>query len=170
MKSRSKLTVATMTTALILVFSWVVLFWIGHEPIVWSLTPYDTTPIAKRPPVGTWPRDLNDFFLTSSGKTMPATLITGVSVALFAVALRRLPQSTLARVQLMLLFALSNVAVITALFLSGFIVGSLPLELTPYPGYGWTVKFLIPEVLLLALLFSLQLWGIPKRVTKLSSR
>jgi len=39
-----------------------------------------------------------------------------------------------------------------------------PLEVGPAPGYDWTVQFLIPDVLLLAMLLGLQVWGIPKLV------
>jgi len=44
------------------------------------------------------------------------------------------------------------------------LVSDWPLEVGPAPGYDWTVQFLIPDVLLLAMLLGLQVWGIPKLV------
>ena len=34
-------------------------------------------------------------------------------------------------------FALANLAVAIGVTVSVFVIGSLPVELTPYPGYGW---------------------------------
>ena len=89
--------------------------------------------------------------------------VVGISIALLAIAFSRTPNSFIARLQLALSFALSNLITVTAMFLSIFIVADLPLEIAPYPGYGWTIKFLIPEILLLALLVTLQAWVIPRR-------
>jgi len=128
----------------------------------WSLAPYDTTPLADRPPRGTWQRDLSDFFQVPPGSVIPALLSVGISVVLAIIALRRIPDSSNVRTQLMLGFALSNIVVVAAMFLGNFLVADLPLEIAPYPGYGWTLKFLAKDILLLALLFALQACGIPK--------
>jgi len=148
--------IAMFTSAVLLMPSWMLMFWVVTGPVTWSLTPYDSTPILKRPPFGSWPRLLNDFFDTLPGNLMPAVLIVGISVSFFVVALRSLPDSPTARIRLMLLFGLSNLAAIAGIAAGAFIVGPLPLELAPYPGYGWTAKFLIADLLCVALLLAFQ--------------
>ena len=148
---------------LVLVFSWLVLFWLVEFETE-LLAPYDTTPLENRPPRGTWQRDLSDFFQVPPGSVIPASLIVGISMVLLVIALGRAPApgSFNLRIHLLLSFALSNLVIAAAMFFSGFVVADLPLEIAPYPGYGWTLKFLAPDILLLALLFALQGRGIPK--------
>ena len=148
-------------TAIVLVLSWAWLLWIG-EIISWSLAPYDTTPLEWRPTPGSWEREVSDFFQAPPGSTLVGILIVGISVALFVIALRQVGRSTGVHARLMATFAFSNLIIGGAVFLSGFVVADLPLEAAPYPGYGWTIKFLVPELLLLAVLYVLQAHSIPK--------
>lgn len=144
-----------------LVFSWLALFWLV-ELDTDLLAPYDTTPLDHRPPRGTWQRDLSDFFQVPPGSVIPASLSIGISMVLLIITLGRTPGQFNVRIRLLLSFALSNLVIVAAMFFSGFVVADLALELAPYPGYGWTLKFLVPDILLVALLFALQAWGIPK--------
>lgn len=155
---------AAIGAALVLLLSWAGLLHIG-DFISWSLAPYDTTPLALRPALGTWEREVNDFFEAPPGSTSVGVLIVGLSVLLFVIALRRVSRSAGARTRLMAGFAASNVLVGVGIFLSIFVAGVLPLEAAPYPGYGWTCKFLVPQVLLLALLYALQAHTIPKSLS-----
>jgi hypothetical protein len=151
------------TTILLLLLSWAPLLWAG-EIITWSLAPYDTTPLELRPPQGTWQRDLSDFFQAPPGSLVPPILLLGISLALFGLALRRVPTTAAARVRLGLGFALSNLLFLVAVLASSFAVAGLPLELAPYPGYGWTFKFALPQFLLLTALVVLQAWSIPRHI------
>jgi hypothetical protein len=142
-----------------------VLLW-AAEVISWSLAPYDTTPLDLRPPLGSWQRAASDFFQAPPGRALVVALVVGLSIILCAIALRSISDSPALRARLMLGFALSNVVIGGAIPLSGFVVADLPLELAPYPGYGWTLKFLVPEVALLTLLFGVQAWVVPRRVAR----
>ncbi len=148
---------------LVLLLTWGVAFWMVGIA-TWGLTPYDTVPLAQRPPLGTWERGLNDFFQPPVGSNLPGIFIVGASAVLLAVALRHVSSLPSQRAKLVLGFAASNFIVAVAMFASTFVVADLPLHLTPYPGYGWTIKFLIPQILLLILLFVLQGKIIPTRL------
>jgi hypothetical protein len=154
---------------LLLLLSWALLLWAG-EVITWSLTPYDTTPLELRPPQDTWQRGLSDFFQAPPGSLLPPILLLGTSLALFGAALRRIPVTAAARVRLGLGFAISNLLFVVAVWACGFVVSTLPLELAPYPGYGWTFKFALPQVLLLSALVVVQAWSIPRSVLLRHSR
>ncbi len=161
--SRARPTLMLSIAALALVLSWIGLSWVG-EMISWSLAPYDTTPLDRRPPQGTWQRDVSDFFQYSVGSKMLAAILVGLSLALFLLALRKMPNSSGGWMGLLIGFALSNFAIAAGVTMSGFVMAILPVELTPYPGYGWTVKFLVPEVFLLGLWIMLQAHAIPRRI------
>jgi hypothetical protein len=118
-----------------------------------------------RPPLGTWEREVSDFFETPPGSTSVGVLIVGISVLLFLIALRRVSPVAGARTRLMAGFAASNVLVGGGVLLSIFVAGLLPLEAALYPGYGWTAKFLVPQALLLAVLYALQAHTIPRSLT-----
>jgi len=150
-------------TVLALVLSWLGLAWVG-EMMAWSLAPYDTTPLDRRPPQGTWQRDVSDFFQYSVGSKMLAVILVGLSLALFLLALRKMPNSSGGRARLLMGFALSNFALAASVSVSGFLMAGLSVELTPYPGYGWTVKFLVPEVVLVGLWIMLLARTIPRRI------
>lgn len=160
-RSQLQWRVATVGAALVLLLSWAGLLWVG-EIISWSLAPYDTTPLELRPVRGAWERDVSDFFQAPPGSTLVGVLIVGLSVVLCAVAMRRVSSSPGVRARLMTGFAFSNLIIGSAVFLSVFVVGMLPLEAAPYPGYGWTIKFLVPEMLLLVVLYVLQAHTIPR--------
>ena len=156
---------------LLLIFSWVALFFWIDRFVMLSFIPYDDVMPEARPPIGTWQRQLNDFFEKPPGRHLPAWLIVGASIAIFIVALGRAPQSPAVSIRLGLSFALSNLLLIVAMVFSTLILGSLPLELPSlnpmydyHPGYGWTFKFILADTLLLGLWLALQVWGIPKWV------
>jgi len=161
--SRLTPTFVLSITALALILSWIGLAWVG-EVVSWSLAPYDTTPLERWPPQGTWQRDVSDFFQYSVGSSMLAAIFVGLSLALFLIALRKMPNSSGGWLRLMIGFALANFAIAASVTVSGFVMAGLPVELTPYPGYGWTVKFLVPEVFLLGLWIRLQARSIPRRI------
>ena len=150
-------------TAVALVLSWIGL--LGVSQIAsWGLAPYDTTPLELRPDVGRWERQASDFFGSPPGNYLVGAVVVGISVALFAFAWRQAKRSADERARIVAAFFLSNLIVGGAALASGFVMASLPLELAPYPGYGWTVKFLAPEMLLLAVLLALQAFVIPRRL------
>lgn len=159
--SRSTPTLVLSIAVVVFVLSWLGLSWVG-EVVSWSLAPYDTTPLELRPPQGTWQRDLSDTFQYSVGNKMLAVILVGLDLALFLLALRRMPKSPGEWIRLMIGFALTNLAVAIGVTASVFVMGSLPVELAPYPGYGWAVKFLIPELALLGLWIMLQARSIPR--------
>ena len=135
--------------------SWAKLFAITHM-VTWSLAPFDTTPVELRPAPGTWQREVSDFFTEPPGNAILPVLVVGSSAVLFLAALFRAPASAAARARLAFRFLESNLLVAGAIVLSIYMFGALPLELAPYPGYGWTVKFLVPQTVLLLSLFVLQ--------------
>jgi multisubunit Na+/H+ antiporter MnhB subunit len=156
---------------LLLVFSWVALFFWVDGFVMLSFIPYDDVMPEARPSLGTWQRHLNDFFERPPGRHLPAWLIVGASIAVFIISLGRAPQSPAVSIRLGLSFALSNLLLVVAMAFSISILGSLPLELPSlnpmyhyHPGYGWTFKFILTDTLLLGLWLALQVWGIPKWV------
>ena len=159
--SRSTPTCVLSIAMPVLILSWLSLSRVG-EMVSWSLAPYDTTPLEQRPPQGTWQRDLSDAFQYSVGSKMLAVILVGLDLALFLLALRRMPNSPRGWIRLTIGFALANLAVAIGVTVSVFVMGSLPVELAPYPGYGWTAKFLIPELVLLGLWIMLQARSIPR--------
>jgi len=153
---------------LVLAFSWMFLFSvIGFA--TWSLAPYDTSWYnywgwpSDSPLPGSWQRSLNSFFEEPPGSVLPAVLSVGASIAFFTIAFRRARDLTAARLWLVLSFAVTNLVIGAAMFFDSLVI-DWPLEVGPAPGYDWTVQFLIPDVLLLAMLLGLQVWGIPKLV------
>ena len=161
LSSRLLPTLVLSIATVVFILSWLGLSWVG-EVVSWSLAPYDTTPPELRPPQGTWQRDLSDAFQYSVGNKMLAALLVGLNLALFLLALRRMPKSPGEWIRLMIGFALANLAVAIGVTASVSVMGSLPVEPAPYPGYGWTVKFLIPELVLLGLWIMLQARSIPR--------
>ncbi len=147
-------------SVLILLFTWWILF-IGVGFTTWSLAPYDSTLLEHHPPLGTWQRSMNDFFESPPGSYLPSTLVVGASVLLVVVALYRATGTSFECAKMILAFAASNILGSIALFLVFF--ADLPLNLTPPPGYGWTIKFLMPQFVLLVLLFLFQAWIIPMK-------
>ncbi len=121
----------------------------------WGLAPYDSTPLELRPPQGAWQREVSDFFQSPPGSVLLPALATVASVILLAVAHKR-TQGAVSPTRLMWSFSLTNVLVAAGIVTSVFIFSTLPIELSAYPGYGWTIKYLIPHSLLLACLFVLQ--------------
>ncbi len=147
--------------ALLLLLSWFGLSGAG-EMLSWSLAPYDSTPLELRPPIGTWPRDVNDFFQYAVGSKTLTAILVGLSLALFLFALRKMSHSPGDWGRLMLGFALVNFALVAAMLASAFVMGSLLLEMAPKAGYGWMIRFLIPEIFLLGLWILLQARVIPR--------
>lgn len=154
---------------LFLVLSWLVLFrWLDEFAIL-SLVPYDDLMPEDRPPPGTWQRSLNDTFESPPWRHVPAWFLVSVSIALFIITAfgRTSKWSVGSVVRLGLGFALSNILLVAVMFLSGFAAALLPsmpsLEPGLYPpGYGWTYKFILADLVLLAFWLVLQAWGMPK--------
>lgn len=138
-----------------LLASWAILFAIT-DMVTWSLAPFDTTPVEKRPAPGTWQREVSDFFAEPPGSAILPVLVVGSSAILFLAALFRRHAPATARARLAFRFLESNLLIAGAIILSIYVFGALPLELAPYPGYGWTIKFLVPQTVLLILMFVLQ--------------
>lgn len=138
-----------------LLASWAILFAIT-DMVTWSLAPFDTTPVEKRPAPGTWQREVSDFFAEPPGSAVLPVLVVGSSAILFLAALFRRHAPATARARLAFRFLESNLLIAGAIILSIYVFGALPLELAPYPGYGWTIKFLVPQTVLLILMFVLQ--------------
>lgn len=153
---------------LVLAFSWIFLFSV-IAIATWNLAPYDTSWYnywgwpSDSPPPGSWQRSLNAFFEEPPGSVLPAMLGVGASIAVFTMAFRRARGLTAARLWLVLGFVVTNLVIGAAMFFDSLLI-NWPLKLGPAPGYDWTNQFLIPDVLLLAILFGLQVWGIPKLV------
>ena len=61
-------------------------------------------------------------------------------------------------------FALANFALTAGVMASIFVMANLPVELAPAPGYGWMIKFFVPELFLLGLWIMLQARSIPRRI------
>lgn len=160
-------TFAFWITLAFLISTWGVLY-AAVGIATWSLTPYDTTPLTLRPPLGSWERSLNDFFESPVGGNLPEVVTVAASLVLLVFALRHASANSFQRAKLVLVFAVSNLIVSAAIFGTLFVVGDLPLHLTPYPGYGWTIKFLVPQGLLLVLLLVFQGKVIPTRLTWIS--
>jgi hypothetical protein len=151
---------------LTLAFSWVFLFSVIGIA-TWSLAPYDTSWYdywgwpSDSPPPGSWQRSLNSFFEKAPGSVLPAVFVVGASIALFTTVSRRARDLTATRLWLVLGFALTNLVIGAAAFFDSLVI-DWPLEVGSAPGYDWTVQFLIPDLLLLAILFGLQGWAIPR--------
>lgn len=151
---------------LVLAFSWVFLFSVIGIA-TWGLAPYDTSWYnywgwpSDSPPPSSWQRSLNSFFEKAPGSVLPAVFVVGASIAFFTIVFRRARDLTAARLWLVLGFAVTNLVIGAAVFFDSLVI-DWPLEVGPAPGYDWTIQFLIPDVLLLAMLFGLQVWGIPR--------
>jgi len=149
----------------ILALSWAVLF-AAVALATLSLAPYDTSWYdhwgwpADSPLPGSWQRSLSAFFEKPPGSVLPAAFVVGASIACFAAASRRAGDQTDIRLELAWCFAATNLIASLAVFFDSLAV-DWPLEIGPAPGYDWTIQFLVPDGLLLATLFALQVWGIP---------
>lgn len=153
---------------LLLVLSWLVLFWWLDEFAILSLVPYDDVMPEARPSPDTWQRQLNDTFEIPPWRHVPAWLLVSVSIALFIIALGRTSKWPAVGVRLELYFALSNFLFVAVSFLSGFALVFLPnlpvLKAGEYypPGYEWTYRFILADTVFLILWLVLQAWGISK--------
>jgi hypothetical protein len=136
---------------LLLLASWLLLFAMVSVA-TWGLTPYDTTPLELRPEPGTWAREINDFFLTGAARYLPAILVVGTGMSLFARTWSRTPPVAHLRTKQSVRFCALNLIAVLGMSLGVIAVAELPLELAPYPGFGWTCKFLAVDCLVLGLL------------------
>lgn len=168
MAARQMPKIAFTVALLVLAFSWMFLFSVIGIA-TWSLAPYDTSWYnywgwpSDSPLPGSWQCSLNSFFEEPPGSILPAVLSVGASIAFFTIAFRRARDLTAAHLWLVLGFAVTNLVIGAAMFFDSLVI-DWPFEVGSAPGYDWTIQFLIPDVLLLAMLFGLQVWGIPKLV------
>lgn len=160
---RSRPTLVLVLAALLLILSLFSLSW-PAEIIYWGFAPYDSTLLENRPPPGTWQRDLNDFFQYSIGNQTFAAVLLGLGLVFFLLALRQMPQTAAGVTRLLVSFALTNFALAAGMMAIIVVMAKLHLELEPDPGYGWMVKFLIPELFLLGVWIVLQVRSIPRRI------
>lgn len=73
----------------LLLLTWLILYYGIMAATEGWLAPWDTVPVAQRPPVGDWQRSLNDFFEHEPGATLPATVVLATSALLFVVRFAR---------------------------------------------------------------------------------
>lgn len=134
----------------LLTLSWIVLF-LGIRLASWDLMPYEAIPLEKRPSIG-WERTLNDFLEQSPTLPLMSGGLTLLSVLLFRYGWMK-PQVN--KVNLIKTFGLSNVLSVVLLVLAIPLVAFLPVPFTP-PGYGFALKFILKDVLILGGLFVYQ--------------
>ncbi|MEM4724949.1 MAG: hypothetical protein QXP01_08055 [Candidatus Hadarchaeum sp.] len=147
-------TSARVGIVVLLLLSWFVMFWIVKFNTELFL-PYDTTWYdydgwpAGSPPAGSWQRNLNYFLETPPGNILPAALVVGISAILLVWTLFHSPKLRKSPAPLLLGFALANLSIAVAMFLSNLLSGlpRIPINL-----------------LLLVALFALQAWFIPSRL------
>lgn len=149
----SKRSIIPWSLLILLLFaSWLALFAMVTAATS-GLTPYDTTPFELRPERGTWAREINDFFLSGAARFVPAILVVGTGMSLFVRTWSRTPAMAHLRMKWTVWFSAMNLIAVITMSLNVFAVAELPLELAPYPGFGWTIKFLAADFCILGLLF-----------------
>jgi hypothetical protein len=122
----------------------------------WGLTPYDTTPVHLMPGVGTWSRTLNDLFYHSGARYLPVILVLFISASILVKRWLSTPANHHQRTLLLFEFGTLNLIAAVSMFAATFLIAELPLEIRPYPGYGWTYKFLAANIAILLILFCFQ--------------
>ncbi|CAG0936324.1 hypothetical protein TFLX_05194 [Thermoflexales bacterium] len=160
---RSRPTLVLTLAVLLLILSLFSLSW-SAEITYWGFAPYDSMPLEARPLPGTWQRDLNDFFEYSIGNQTFAAVLLGLGLVFPLLALRKMPNTPERWTRLLVGFALTNFALTAGMMAIIVVMAKLHLELEPDPGYGWMVKFLVPELFLLGLWIVLQVRSIPRRI------
>lgn len=163
--SRLRQWVALVSVILFLGLTYVGLFWWLREITQWTLVPYDDIEPDLRPPKDTWQRQLNDYFEVTYQQV--AWLFVGSSAVLYLIALNR-SKVLVERVWLGIGFAASNLMLMVTMGLCAYLLSPLPplsfLEPTGHwvPGYGWTYKFIVGNVMLLSCWLWVQVSGIPR--------
>ena len=155
--------------SLLLFSSWVILFFWIREFAILSMIPYDDVMPEARPSPRTWQRQLNDFFERSPWRQVPAWLITGSSIVAFLIVLVRSSLSFSECTRFSIMLAILNFSFISAMVLISVVLASVRLTLPflnpPYdyhPGYGWTFKFILADILLLGIWLTAQVWLVSK--------
>jgi hypothetical protein len=138
-----------------LMLSWLFLF-LGITMSSWDFIPYEAIPPEKRPAMG-WERTLNDFLEQSSVLPIVSGGLVVLSILLFRQGwVNPRMKNQKEKESLIGMFALSNLICVVLLVVLIPIVAFLPLQLTPPPGYGYTIKFILKDVLLIGGLIAYQ--------------
>ncbi|NJL54325.1 hypothetical protein HC928_03435 [bacterium] len=109
---------------IVLLISWITLFYLVNVLTEVTLVPYDTMPISERPPIGTWQRTLNDFFERPPANYLPSIVFLAASLGISWPIIRH---DTAASMRL----AGINVVCILALFIITMILGVVRLIVFP---------------------------------------
>ena len=142
--------------ALLLLLTWC-LAWVWCMAMTegW-LAPWDTAPV--RPPLGTWTRAINDYFETSPGAYLPATLFVGANALWLAVCLRRATNKS----WLLFVFAITNFIFVIVATFGAILAHQLPDLWLPQPrplfdfGFHRTWPAIVTTVAWVLVLFRLQ--------------
>lgn len=116
------------------------------------LAPYEAVPPHLRPLEGTWLRSINDFFSGTPGVLVPALMVVGTSLVLLVRSLRRSGGGLQTRNSLLMRFGVLNLIISLVMVLGFQVLSLLPIQLTPPPGYGYTLKFIVWSALTIAAL------------------
>lgn len=149
------------TGAVLLLLTWVNLYaWIRLMTQVW-LAPWCPLPVSQQPPVGTWQRTLNDYFVRLPGAVLPAIVVLATSALLFLTRLVR----DRSRAFLPLEFAALNLSFIVAEVVLVLVAHWLPDLWLPQPrpsldiGYHRTWPETVATTCLLLVLLTAQARG-----------
>lgn len=129
--------------------SWLLLLGVVRVAL-WDFIPLEAVPPHLHP-LG-WQRDLHDFITYSGVSTWLPLVIVAGSIALFAWGYRRARHDPQAAGRLIQHFTLASALAVIALQAGTVIVAFLPLHLAPPPSYGYAIKFMVKDIVVLALL------------------
>jgi hypothetical protein len=130
----------------------------------WYFAPYSDLPPQLMPPPGAWQRTINDLFSGPLGSWTLPIVVVGTSMILLWRAFKNCGNDPDARFRLAVKFGLLNVVGSSAILLGLPVMGSLPIELAPAPGFGFTLKFIVWDLLIIIALLVLQArWGSTRR-------
>jgi hypothetical protein len=126
-----------------------VLFFGALIGALWGLNPYD----AVRPqliPQSGWEYDLYNFFVLSDARSWILFTLPLLGILWFAWLYAQNRQSPVTTTALIRRFTIANVVCVVAMGVLGMIVAFLPLHLAPPPGYGYALKFIVKDGVVLA--------------------
>ncbi|NJO82256.1 MAG: hypothetical protein HC828_05235, partial [Blastochloris sp.] len=109
---------------IVLLLSWILVFYLLTFFTELTLVPYDTMLISDRPPIGTWQRTLNDFFERPPASYLPSMVFLTAS---FMISWPIIRQGTAECLRL----AGINVVYIMVLFITTMILGVVRLIVFP---------------------------------------
>lgn len=139
----------TLLSWLALVASWVLLFY-TLVIMTWAWNAYDAVPPQQIPQSG-WEHTLYQMLVVANIRSWLILGLGLLSVVWVGVLYARVHSQPLLALRVVQRVAVINMVFVLAIALLGGLVAVLPLHLAPPPSYGYALKHIIKDVLVLGL-------------------